>query len=597
MEDEQHSSAASDAGSTNIDSMATTRMMASTGSVWRSSCNQCGNVFMGDAVYCRKCGQKRPEIQNPYEMTLKDKTEELLPTLLVEAGAIETRLREHVLQLTEPTTTKTQHLENKLKKLNLHTQNLEELIRVLKAEYSASETIYSTVEGFRTEMASWNNERHSHDEIINEKCSDLEKEVASIRKQLEMQASAIDSNTRGLANAGAVLEGTKSELAELRGYCQNRLDASRDKLMKLRDEFESKSLAAESLNFRLQDDVTRMSTTSDHVQAEVLRLGSTLMQSLEDVDNLRGVKADVTTMEEQQASYVEFTRNVDAQVKVLRKQLSTVTTDLKKHFQTAADVMTTSTSEQIDGMRKQYWNEIGRVDAIMQENAGFAEQQKAFQEKINEEMNRFKEELIEKVQALCAEAGGNVMAGMTDRTAEHNLLTEVQQLRKSMRNVEDVERAFYQARAAELEVVRSVLEGQMIALHLGLADEQDRKNIALFGYRPVNGDGRSDSLLPSITAGNGFSPRRAPGKMEKGALPPVALDKKCLGCSKMQDSVLAGFKIACLNYLPGNVDYNKVSYSRGELLNIQLQLLEQAQERLRVASTKNVVTSESLAIH
>jgi hypothetical protein len=44
--------------------------------------------------------------------------------------------------------------------------------------------------------------------------------------------------------------------------------------------------------------------------------------------------------------------------------------------------------------------------------------------------------------------------------------------------------------------------------------------------------------------------------------------------------VLAGFKIACLQYAPGQVKYDMKDFDRSELLNMRNELVEQAHEAL-----------------
>jgi len=66
--------------------------------------------------------------------------------------------------------------------------------------------------------------------------------------------------------------------------------------------------------------------------------------------------------------------------------------------------------------------------------------------------------------------------------------------------------------------------------------------------------------------------------------PVITVDKRCLSCSGSHATVLAGFKLACLQYTPGPVEYQKVIYDRTELLDLQIKLVEQAKERLKSAA-------------
>lgn len=63
--------------------------------------------------------------------------------------------------------------------------------------------------------------------------------------------------------------------------------------------------------------------------------------------------------------------------------------------------------------------------------------------------------------------------------------------------------------------------------------------------------------------------------------PTVMLDTRCLSCSGNQATVLAGFKMACLQYAPTPVLYEKSAYTRTELIKLRVDLLEQVREQLR----------------
>ena len=102
----------------------------------------------------------------------------------------------------------------------------------------------------------------------------------------------------------------------------------------------------------------------------------------------------------------------------------------------------------------------------------------------------------------------------------------------------------------ERDAMHAIVESQLIAAEMNVQDDQDRKNVALFGCKPEKGD--RDGLLPNIDQ----TPRK---KEVKTASPIISLDKRCLSCCSNTGTVLAGFKIACLNYTPGPVEYHQVT--------------------------------------
>merc|ERR1712118_540636 len=103
---------------------------------------------------------------------------------------------------------------------------------------------------------------------------------------------------------------------------------------------------------------------------------------------------------------------------------------------------------------------------------------------------------------------------------------------------------------------------------LELQDDNDRRKVALTGYKEQQGpDGKKQDPK---------TPRKTSGKDQSV----ISVDNRCLSCSGQTATVLAGFKIACLQYAPGQVKYDMKDFDRSELLNMRNELVEQAHEAL-----------------
>jgi len=165
-----------------------------------------------------------------------------------------------------------------------------------------------------------------------------------------------------------------------------------------------------------------------------------------------------------------------------------------------------------------------------------------------------------------------------------------------------------------------LVESSLLGAALEAQDDRDRKSIALFGMKPSTGTvegggGKSPGklVLPELDSGRHTArgsiakfqetPRRRPSASPRDASsshhsyspgdgsgeswhqpeagPVVTLDKRCLACSGSQATVLAGFKLACLQYSPSSVEYQKVMYSRSELIRLRIDLLNQVKDQLR----------------
>merc|ERR1712070_77850 len=152
------------------------------------------------------------------------------------------------------------------------------------------------------------------------------------------------------------------------------------------------------------------------------------------------------------------------------------------------------------------------------------------------------------------------------------------------------------------DALATFVEAAWMGVACELQDEKDRKAIGLIGVKPANMSSDKGSGLPDISPKKGAksspstSPRRNRGEKQKKAgggydsgefsqsgftEPVVSIDPRCLSCSGASPTVLAGFKMACLQYQPGLVEYDGAFYSRTELVSKRAELLLQARAALK----------------
>merc|ERR1719247_1940954 len=118
-----------------------------------------------------------------------------------------------------------------------------------------------------------------------------------------------------------------------------------------------------------------------------------------------------------------------------------------------------------------------------------------------------------------------------------------------------------------------LVESAWLAVACALQDDEDRRSIALYGQKPAVTPDKDK--LPDISPGTrAMSPRKTvrPTSLQE---PVVSLDNRCLSCSPNGGTVLAGFKMACLQYQPGLVQCEGKSYNRSDLIKRQKELLQQ----------------------
>jgi len=656
-------------------------------------------------------------------------SQNLMTEFLLEASEVETRLRQHVAELIEPTIKKQGTLEGRIKDVKAYSAMVRADVDDLLSTRGTSESMSHTIECFRVELAGWDKERHEQEFRVGNRLSAQEVEINSLRQSLELLKGADSSNiNRTLQNVGDLLTKYKDENTDLRRFCTERMDLNRDKVSKLRDEFETRTLAMESQMHRLQDIQTEATTTIGHIDELVKSMDKSVKQSAEGIADLERSKVSVRCLEEQQRDSSEFMLHVNSTVSMLKQQFGSLADDVKAHFETATEVVGRSTATQIQNMRAQYDEDIQRIDVMRNHVDEFASSQKAIVDKLEYDLDTTREtsnvaitdlseaieklrhqrimdqknweietvqlrKLIREVEAVIEdtpEGSGALVSGrdrldsravddasdgqggqhdssgaspMSRRSAasppnhagnevdhgegelayftrlSRTLITgssSPESMSKARRPSPSADGGVQhrsahpspvpshatlhgvQHRSAHPkgDALASFIESAWMGLACELQDEKDRKAISLYGFKDgpdIASVSPSSNIgtLPNIMAKNGStrsgvsaSPRhRGSAKSGKDyrvgilesprhhtseaafAEPVVSIDSRCLSCSGSTATVLAGFKMACLRYEPGLIEYEGTTYSRSELVSKRMELLQQARLAIKPQHT------------
>lgn len=516
---------------------------------------------------------------------------DLSSLFLVEASEIENRLREHVLELLEPTIHKQKVFDTRLREvkriLDLHSEDISKL----KKAQSDAAAKSDQVDNFRLELAGWDKERRTHEQQVGDRLSMQEVEINALRQGMEKKVGDEAALGRAVKGLGDTMETTKEEMSELRRFLMDRLDLNRDKLAKLRDEFETRVLAVENEVHRCVDNQVSSDTRISHMKAELGRMSDKVAQVMRGIDDLDNSKASVNCVEAQQQEFSAFARQVSAHVSGLRQQFGGLVDDVKAHFQTAAQVVSSSTAEQMESLRDQYRAEVKRMDGMADKIDAFMANQKGVSAVQKANVEKYREEARSDVQSLRDTTTASDAAKKQQLTM---LDTDVQQLRSSVKRLEMSPSAKNGVSLAQNHLVSLLIDSQSLGCAMERQDNIDRKSISLFGYKSDSAP-RKEPRLPEIDS-RGMATSRTPNRTprNKGVSDSprmkandcgqvLSLDSRCLSCSSNVGATLAGFKLACLNYSPSTVEFQRAIYTREELLDMQMELLDQAKEQLRSA--------------
>lgn len=498
---------------------------------------------------------------------------------LAEASVIETRLRHHVLKLLEPVLRRQGLLEVKIKEGRVNLDRAFNEISDLQRHRADHGSVKDQLDGFRLELAQWDSERKNYSLEISEKFAMQETESVLLRQHLEGKAQEGASAVRALKGVGETLTSVRNEVSDLRRFFTERLDVNRDKILKLRDEFETRVLSVESQLHRIQDTNTQVETRIKHIQAEMVRVANTTTQTADGVAELRHSKASVTVVQELQQEFGKFQKQVDGTILEFRRQLNTLVDELKGHFKLSANMLATSTAQQMTAMREQYMEDTKTVHTLVKDTEEFKAQQHLFHQATKGSLEQIMADTKNEVFKIRDWAEQKMYKAKVESAEIH---ADVIELRRRM-NDQTITNAQGggahrdgRATGVNSDVLNMIVEAELLSAVLDQQDDLDRKQIALYGLKPQEESRKT--MLPDL------SPRKADmGKLTGGVLTPIiSLEKRCLSCSANPTTGLAGFKMACLKYAPSPIEYERVTYSRTELIGLRLDLLRQIKEQMRM---------------
>jgi len=475
------------------------------------------------------------------------------------------------------------------------------------------------VEEMRGELAEWDSQRRQHEQELGDRVSVQESALVGLRQSFETRAGDSIAYNRAIKGLSESLTRAQEETHELRKHCTDRLDMNRNKISKLRDETEIRIHAMQNQQHKLHDLQTSQSNTITQLKNEIGIISADVAQAVKGVKDLWHSKASVSGVEEQQQEFAEFAQQLNGHVSGLRHQFGGLVADLKQHFQTAADVVGTSTAKQMDAMRVQYGLDSVRVDKKMTDIDSFVAEQRQAEAKMNSEISDARDDTEREMTTFQEK----IHAQLNKNEIENRLVNmELLELKKIVQNLQDADDRGGEGALMKSETISMLVESEFLGALLDLQDDEDRRAISVYGLRSAEGKQQPEGSLATSGGTGGCKtwalpelPRSATGSKRSASVsgaqtarsvagtgevaarkrasntsnetnntswrpPVVSLDKRCLSCSNSSATVLAGFKMACLHYAASPVTYDDRPHSRLELIRLRFDLLNQIKEQL-----------------
>jgi len=481
----------------------------------------------------------------------------------VEFAEFETRMRKFLLELMEPTIHKAsaQQLEiDQIKAMvDKHAKSIQEVtLTSVKAEQQIS-----IVEHFREEMSRWDVQRRGQEAKVAEELSLMKHELDGFRYNLERKEASIHGLQRTVDRVTAEMNRLQDSQDQLRKYCEERIDSQSKSINSARADLEVKLISLETKHNSLADELWGEETGLAKVTGELSKTNLVVQQLTEEMKRVQEKKASLTQLAKVQEEVNELIREATSNVTSLKLTVGNVVSDVKEHFRTASNTIAAHNATMIAEIRGSYQEELDHSSKLRQEVMKFMQDTQA----AIKHLEQVAQSSHDQTEAMVREVRLDVEELNRKRKRDKaNSDIENKALKKRLGGVFDNSDLVLKGLEHLSGVLAALLESNRMQAALELQDDTDRRKVALTGYKEAPG-----AKQPEGTK----TPRKSVKEQQV-----VSVDNRCLSCSGQTATVLAGFKIACLQYAPGQVKYDMKDFDRSELLNMRNELVEQAHEAL-----------------
>lgn len=519
------------------------------------------------------------------------------------------------MQLLEPTLHRVSLFENELSSIRhsveRHSRTLGE-VNVLSVR---AEQQLNMVEQLREEMSKWDSQRRVHESRLGEELNIMKTEIDSFKFSLDRKDSAIQAVQRACDRVLTDVAHAVDSQESLRQYTDTRLEAQSSQAASLRTEIEVKLVGLETKHNTLADELWGEETGLAKVSAEMSRNAEVVQALVEDVKRLNKAKMDIKSFDIAQGELQEMIHDTSGSLVELRHAVASVVQEVKDHFRTASNTIAAHNAAMLSEVRTMYSEELEQAAQTRTDVIKFMRETEQNVKDIEASVDGTRQDIQSVLKMVADDVEGVEKKIKKDRS---EVDIEIKQVKKRMAGVFDNSHVVLKGLEHLTAVISILLEADRIGMTIEIQDDSDRKKVALMGYKDANNNNSSNNPNPSnqlpllgtnrtsslsirpplsrpATAGAGGrvgrsisvttsfvdpSPRLSTGGGEGGGLV-MSIDSKCLSCSSQPSTVLAGFKLACIQYQPGPVRFNNRNFNRSELLAVRQQLLEQAHDALQ----------------
>jgi hypothetical protein len=493
----------------------------------------------------------------------------------IETAELETRIRRFNLELVQPTIRKVTLFEHEMADFRNELVRSTTMINDLARIANKVDEQVIVAQGFREEMGKWENERRTAQANTSETIANMNQDLDNFRYSLERKDAQIHSMQRTMDRMVGELSKLQEGNEALRHHVETR-QAQHSKILNgAKTDLEVKIIALETKHHRLSDELWGEETGLARATMNITKTNDLVMSLSEEMKRMQHDKANVMQLEAVQDDVNELIRDANSNVTMLKQTVDTMVNDVKQHFKTATNTVAAHNATMLSEVRASYQEELSHTAKLRTDVMEYMKNTEANIKRLEETLDSGQGKTSEMVK-IVSEQVDDLNRFRKRDNSEFSVqgLTMKEQISKVSTSSETV--------AKGLEHLSSVLSILMnsnrVAAALAQQEHIDRAKVALMGYRdakPTSSKAKKRSPRPQTPT------EQAGSETDYGGEAVINVDNRCLSCSGQAQHVLSGFKMACLQYAPGPVNFQKQQYKREELIELRQKLLEQANEQLQ----------------
>jgi len=489
----------------------------------------------------------------------------------VQMANLEVRLRQHCLDLIGPTVRRAAAFEHDVTQVQDDLQLKSGQISDLMLTANKVEQQVATIENFRIELAKYDSERKQWQATATDSLSCMKQDLDVFRYELERMDASVQGTQRTVDRVVGELGRVQDVGDSLRADLEKRLSQQSKMLNVFKMELEVKLVSLENRYDKLSDDLWGEETGLAKVMHDLSHTNEVVTSMSTEFASMKHDKASIAQLQMVQEEVNNFTLETNNNVTALQQTVDRMMADMKAHFQTATNTVAAHNAAMLQEVRTAYQEELHEAAQVRKKVDEFMQSEREYRRTLEDSICKSQaqtEDLVRQVTSEVEEVG---KLRRRDRNSQE---VEIKAVAKQLSTVQDSSQHVAQSLEHLSAVIWTMVQCERAASALDLQDDQDRSKIALMGYKEEQSELRPRGS--KSRKGRASSPAS-----EADGQTIINVDERCLSCCGKAQTVLSGFKMACLQYSPAPVVFSRKTYNRSDLLGLREKLLSQVHDALQ----------------